>query len=196
MIKINVKQVLKEAEINRNKPKPLPKVKSVKVKSDVPIAGHQLDHIITDEALPEKNDLLHSLEREYADVRMERNKLSSRICTLVEDGADQGILRDLYHKIESYRVPLQQHYDNIAYVKQHGHLPQVKHEPEHEATLYELKDQKRKLIDKRCKLLAKLKPSAKKPKPEQLASWQLELDQCNVMYQDVEVRIKKMEGRA
>lgn len=196
MIKINVKKVLKEAEIKRNTPKPLPKV-TIRPKSP----GHQLSHVIVDEAIhmPPKepeNTLLHQLEREYADVRMERNKLSSQICGLVEGGADQSALRSLYHKIESFRVPLQEHYDKIAYVKQHGHLPEVKPESIHEPTLFELKDQKRKLIDKRSKLQAKLKPSAKATKPTQIANWELELEQCNAMYEDVDNRIKKLEGRA
>jgi hypothetical protein len=197
MIKINVKKVLKEAEIKRNTPKPLPKV-NIRTKSP----GHEISHAVIDEAVHiaapnnSTNSLLHQLEREYADVRMERNKLSSKICTRVEDGADEGELRDIYHKIESYRAALQEYYDKIAYVKQHGHLPEVKQEPEHEFTLFELKDQKRKLIDKRCKLQAKMKPSAKSVKPSQLANWQLELEQCNAMYEDVDMRIKKMEGRA
>jgi hypothetical protein len=208
MIKINVKKVLQEAEIKRNTPKPLPKVK-MRYKSpgiathgvvdealsipDVPLS---VDVVQKFKRYDSKTNLLHQLEGEYADVRMERNKLSSKICTMVEDGADEGELRNIYHKIESYRIPLQEYYDKIAYVKQHGHLPEVKQEPQHEFTLFELKDQKRKLIDKRCKLQAKLKPSAKSVKPSQLANWQLELEQCNAMYEDVDMRIKKMEGRA
>lgn len=199
MIKINVKKVLQEAEIKRNTPKPLPKV-NIRTKSEI-------THAVVDEAIQDRSNvfskterftslLLHQLEREYADVRMERNKLSSKICGMVEEGADQSALRAIYHNIESFRVPLQEHYDKIAYVKQHGHLPEVKQESIHEPTLFELKDQKRKLIDKRSKLQAKLKPSAKSTKPTQIANWELELEQCNALYEDVDKRIKKLEGRA
>lgn len=115
---------------------------------------------------------------------------------MVEGGASQDDLKDLYQKIEAFRIPLQQHYDKIAYVKQHGHLPEADTESVHEETLFELKDKKRKLVDKRCKLQRKLTASAKPSKPEQVANWELELEQATAEYNDVERRIKILEGKA
>jgi hypothetical protein len=143
----------------------------------------------------QQQTLLQKLESEYSDVRLERDKLSTRISFMVEEGATPSQLMHHYNEIESYRIPLQQYYDKIDYVKRNGHLP-GESDPEQEKTLFELKDQKRKLVDKRCKLQVKLKPSAKAQKPERLIMWQLELEQANSEYEDVEVRIKKMSGKA
>lgn len=215
-MKFNVNKVLHEAEIERQKPKPLPKVR---IKSKSTIGNHEVvipspgaakrqavseptepisidqEMIDSGKVYVEEQVLLHQLEREYADIRMERNKLSSLISTMVEEGATQEQLREHYEKIEAFRIPLQQHYDKIKYVKQHGALPEIKSDAKSEETLFELKDKKRKLIDKRCKLQKKLVASAKPSKPEQIANWELELEQATAEYNDVEKRIKQMEGR-
>lgn len=218
MKRFNVNKVLLDAEAERQKPKPLPKIR-IKKKSDTAIFArleggdhHPMNdlYLINEPTGPidasklgykiisteEDNTLLYQLEREYADIRMERNKLSSQISIMVEGGATQEALKELYHKIEGYRGALQSHYDKIKYVKQHGQLPEIKSDAQSEETLFELKDKKRRLIDKRCKLQSKLKVSAKPSKPVQIATWELELEQANAEYNDVEKRIKKMEGRA
>jgi len=128
-------------------------------------------------------------------VRMERDKLSTKISFMVEEGATPDQLKYHYNDIESYRQTLMDYYDKIEYVKRHGCLP-AESDPDQEKTLFELKDQKRKLVDKRCKLQAKLTPSAKAQKSERLILWQLELEQANAEYNDVEARIKKMSGKA
>ncbi|HMG92608.1 MAG TPA: hypothetical protein VK589_21270 [Chryseolinea sp.] len=200
MIKLNVNKVLEQREIERQKPKPLPKLR-IKGSTRSPIAQKILDetHSEVTDFVKEYGDekvLLHQLEREYGEIRMERNKLSSQICMMVEGGASQEQLKDLYQQIEGYRIPLQQHYDKIAFVKQHGALPEIKTEAHHEETIFELKDKKRKLVDKRCKLQIKLQKSAKPSKPAQVANWELELEKANAEYNDVERRLKVMEGKA
>lgn len=209
MKSIVIKEVHERIAIERAKPKP-------KVVIQRNLQGRQLADngkglgTVKDAGLPDgkavhseikeqaiaHNNILHQLEREYADTRMERDKLSSQIWRMVQDNSTQEQLRAHYEKIESYRIPLQQHYDKIAYVKQHGHLPEIKAEPHQDKSLLELKFEKRTLSDKRCKLAKKLKISAKPSKPEQIAFWQMELEQATARYHDVELKIKKMEGKA
>lgn len=203
---LSVSKVIKEAAIQRAKPKPLPKVvmkvKVVKPEINITVDDSQWvekSNVLLEQVQQLNNDiertLLQKLESEYSDVRMERDKLSTRISFLVEEGATPERLMQHYNEIESYRQPLKDYYDKIEYIKRNGCLP-AESDPDQEKTLFELKDQKRKLVDKRCKLQVKLKPSAKAQKPERLIMWQLELEQANAEYEEVEKLIKKMSGKA
>jgi hypothetical protein len=198
MIRINVQKVLTEAEQERNAPRELPRVKRSYQVEQEESPGSQCNQVPPVASaigtVPRIENLIFELEREFADMRTERAKLSTHIYRLVENGASKTDLMEQYDKIEAYRVPLQQHYDKIAYVKLHGHLPEVATESKEE-TLFELKDKKRKLVDKRCKLSAKLKVSGKPSRPVQLASWQIELELATAEYQEVEKKIKQLEGR-
>jgi hypothetical protein len=198
MIKLNVNQVLREADAERRKPKPLPKVAVKKARPagraavDKPI--DQQEATSTDR---QDDPTLRILEREYLDVRMQRSKESSKIVSMVEAGAPQEDLRLQYEKIESYRSEIRSKYDQLSYYKQHGQLPArpVEEKETKTYTLYELKDRKRKLIDRRCKLQAKLKPSGKPSKPFQIATWQMELDQSTAEYELICDEIKRLDGK-
>jgi len=207
-LKFNTQKVLQDAQAERDRPKPLPKIKAVSIlqtitKPSIVISADATQAIesLTAASAGITNLELSVAEREYADIRQERNKLSTTISFRVEEGASPQDLKDLYEKIEAFRDPIRQAYDRIKHIKQFGSVPSVvpasqPGSPVHEYSIFELRDQKRKLVDRRCKLAAKLKPSAKPSKPEQIAEWTLELEQANAQYADVEAKIKKLEGQA
>lgn len=197
------KEVLKQAAIEKRKPRPKPVIEVGNSSSKFQVSGVEekpnIEIKLDTEGLKPlnsaiKDTLLLQLENEYAVVFKERNILSTEIYRMVENGATQGELASHYKKIESYRPALIDYYNKIKYVKQHGHLPEASDvvSPMSEApkSLLELKDIRSKLIDKRCKLKAKLKPSATPSKADQVVFWELELAQAEAEYQNVQERIK------
>lgn len=199
MLKLNTQKVLKQAEEERNRPKPLPKIKAIQPR--IPQPGSKpvtqaIDSMLDPSSIHVTD--LSMAEREYSDLRQERNKLSTTISFKVEQGASTEDLKSLYEQIESFRDLIRSAYDKISRIKNGPANPTtVDVAPVGEAqSLFELKDQKRKLVDKRCKLQAKLKGSAKPSRPDQIAAWTLELEQANAQYNDLEQRIRKLEGKA
>jgi hypothetical protein len=187
-------QVLKQAAVERLKPKPKPVIEVGS--SKLVVVSEPEPHVEEQAEQPTTNNqqLLPQLEREQAQLLTERAKLSSQIWKLVANGASQDELKLHYERIEAFRQPLIDHYDKIAYVKKHGSLPEVPTTTNQQpTTLLELRELKRKLSDKRCKLKVKLQPSAKPSKPDQLLNWQMELAQAEAQYADVEERIKQMQ---
>lgn len=81
----------------------------------------------------------------------------------------------------------------IAYVKQHGKLPEVKVHQE-DSSLAGLKEAKRKLNDLICKTKAKLKPSAKPAKESKLLEWQMKLEVAETKRALIDQQIKQMEN--
>ena len=141
-----------------------------------------------------KTNLLSSLEIEYNSVMKERKILSSQIWKMVENGASKEELATHYDRIESYRPTLQKLYDDKNHVKQYGKLPEVQETNQDPETIAGLKLKKRSLIDKRCKLKAKL--AKKVSAPEKYVQWELELAQTEAMVIDVQNTIKQLEGKA
>lgn len=200
MIRINVKETLKAAEEAKNAPKPLPKVvvigRDASFKASGPSQPAPVEEIQPPALpIPDHDALIQSLEREFNAIKLERNKLSSQIWKMVENSASQSELYDHYHKIEAYRPQLQALYDKIDFVKLHGHLPEVKEEQKPEETLYYLKDLKKRLSDKRCKLQKKIQLSEAK-NPTKVSDWHIALDLAEAEYEAVELKIKKLEGKA
>jgi hypothetical protein len=204
MIKLNVKQAIKDAEIARSRPKPAPVIKitgSTPAKKEKPAAqkpNQSVQKVLQEAVLDRsrndvKSDLLRSLWTEYNAILTERNKLSTQIAHLVEDDADESRLMEQYNKIEGYRPGLQDLYDKIQYVQMHGHLPEAPQTIEEPETIYSLKVKQKAIIDKRCKLKAKL---AKKQayNPNKYVEWELELEQANVLYNELTDKIKKLQG--
>jgi hypothetical protein len=151
------------------------------------------------------NDILTEAElwREYDQVKTERNKLSSQIWKMVQNGADTEELRDHYTKIESFRPTLVDLWMKIEGLKKTGKLPEPKKELAPDSSnILELKDQKRKVVDKRSKLQRKIKEAMGnavdapngapiKPNSTMLQKWQLELDQANAEYVALSEQIRK-----
>lgn len=212
---IKPNEVLRTIAIEKAKPKQLPKVKvnrrGGKSKKKFSSGGLSHDYMVIDEALPgvAAASQIKQLEREYYGLRLERNKLSTQISYLVEEGATQGVLADHYQKIKNLRSAIKPYYEKIQHFKKFGSLPAVEtaklsspsaisslSAEDRHVKLLELKDKKRKLVDKRSKLKPKLRQSAKPAKPSKIIEWQQELDMANLEYDAVERQIKELEGKA
>lgn len=153
---------------------------------------------------------------EFNKVKTDRAKLSNRIMDEVQRGASKEELKDLVDDIKSYQPRLEKLYDQSRHVDQYGKLPQEvtpqKQEPAPDT--WALKDKKRKLSDKRSKLLKKLaggewttsvnstgelsldankKAVARNAKKQK--EWQDELDQVNAEYAFVDDQLKRLEGK-
>lgn len=200
MITIDVTEVLAAADKAKRSPKPVPEIRLVsgarlprkkRVKKKPVVVDPDVE-----KALPEpQSELLQSLYREFSALKVERNRLSTEIAHLVENGAPQERLKEQYDKIEGYRPRLQDLYDKIEYVSQHGELPVVPETPEEPETLASLKLKKESLIDERYKLRKKLQKRVAK-NPQRCIDWELRLAQADIEYQDICERIKQMEGKA
>lgn len=142
-----------------------------------------------------KTDLEKQLWIEFDALKVERDKLSTQIWKMVENGATQAELKAHYEQIESYRPGLIALYDKINHVKQYGALPAAPEPEEENLDPYYLKDRKKKLVDKRCKLRAKLKTSATPSKPAKILEWEQELAQADLEYQEVEDKLKRVAGK-
>lgn len=130
---------------------------------------------------------------EYNTVRIEQAKVSNRIAPLVANGASKQELADLHAEIESYRPEMQRLFQVARHVDQYGVLPELKVEQQIPSDVFSLKDQKRKLVDMRCKLAKKIKQGSLKE--HKLIEWQLELEQANAEFTMVDDQLKKLEGK-
>ena len=130
---------------------------------------------------------------EYNTVRIERAKVSNKIAPLVASGASKEALSELHAEIESYRPELQRLFEVARHVDQYGVLPELKVVQQVPSDIFSLKDQKRKLVDARCKLTKKLKQGSLKD--HKVIEWQLELDKANAEFNMVSDQLKKLEGK-
>lgn len=199
MIRLNVDETLKRAEIERKKPKPLPKVRVIAKNSPHKKSSPKklMPTVIEPDLSTPKSDLVAGLWVEFNQLKVERNKLSSQTWRLVK-GASQSELSGHYHKIEGYRPQLQAIFDKIKYVEVHGELPGAPPEmPAPTEDLFHLKFVKKKsLINVRSKLKRKLEKSAKPKNPERVLEWEVQLAQLDIEYAALCNRIKEMEGKA
>ncbi|MBZ0245142.1 MAG: hypothetical protein K8H85_04270 [Cyclobacteriaceae bacterium] len=141
------------------------------------------------------SDLERQLWIEFNAIKTERNKASSQIWKMVENGATQAELAEHYELIESFRPGLIALYDKIQHVKQYGALPAAPEPAEENLDPYFLKDRKKKLVDKRCKLRAKLRTRANPSKPAKILEWEQELALADMEYKEVEEKLKQIEGK-
>jgi hypothetical protein len=195
MIEINVKEVLR-ARDQKAKPRPLiettssPEVNSQKEVSEPTEKVSEPKPPVIDDA-----HLASKYWGAFNAIKIERNKLSSQIHTMVARGATKSELKGHYQKIESYRPHLVEAFDLARFVERHGNIPEEKKVENRPVDLFSLKDERRKLIDKRCKLQKKIK-EGKAKNPTRIAEWELELDQANAAHKLVDEKIKELEGRA
>lgn len=208
MLKFNTKQVLANAEEEKKKPKPLPKI-SIKRTSQSPEQCstqqqggiYNIDKVmmhITHQRVAEeiKTDLVSKCWHDYNEVLIERKKLSSMIWRMVADGATTAQLKEHYEKIESYKSQLGELFDRARYAERTGQLPEVIRDIStgQPADISSLKYEKKKKSEKRSKLKVKIERGRATNAPK-LAEWELELDQVEAEYNNLEERIKKMEGK-
>jgi hypothetical protein len=197
MIKINVKEVL-ESRDQKAKPRPVIKIGTSVKKVETPVQRNGTDvpgaEAVTARVM-QSNALVSQCWGAFSAAKIERNKLSSQIHTMVAAGATKSELKDHYEKIESHRPKLVELFDLSRFVERHGHLPEIKKVDEKPVDITSLKYERSRLIDKRCKLQKKIQVGEAK-NPARIAEWQLELDQTNAAYNLVDEKIKELEGRA
>ena len=207
MLKINVEEVLRHADEERKKPKPLPKIvfngkEKDKTKQCNDTAGgidnlrDVLTNITIQRTLEEaKTDLVSKCWHEFNELKIERNQLASQTWRMVEDGATTQDLKAHYEKIESFRPQLAQLFDSARHAERYGELPQeVKSENGQAVDITSLKYEKKKLTEKRSKLKAKIEKGRATQAPK-LLEWELKLDRVEAEYDHLDERIKKMEGK-
>jgi hypothetical protein len=210
MISFNTKEVLQQIEEDKLKPKPSIKIEIGKKKaSPAPeykiTGGLKPEQIVVNfddiESSPEtkvvsKSSIVSKSWEEFNQAKLERAKLSNEISKLIDQGATRSELAQHYEKIVACEPELQELFDKARHVEQYGALPELKtDEQEKPVDIYSLKDERRKLIDKRCKLQKKIKIGEAK-NPKKVIEWQLELDQANAHYNHIDEQIKKLEGKA
>lgn len=163
------------------------------------VESQPLDPVIIEKVKKdnEVGSLQSALWKEYNDsFVLPMNKLSTQIAHMVNRGATQAELAEHYEKIESYRPGRIALYEKIRYVEQYGKLPEAPEPEKENLDPYYLKDRKKKLVDKRCKLRAKLRTNANPSKPAKLLEWEQELAQADMEYLAVEEKLKQIEGKA
>jgi hypothetical protein len=139
-----------------------------------------------------RQDLLNELWSEYNEVLTDRKKLSTEFCRMVDADASKSELAAHYQRVDDLIDQGAEVYKKIQHVKQYGILP-APSAPS--IDLLQLKDQRNKLVDLRCKLSNKIK-LGKAKNPNRVLSWELELDQAEAEYTLIDHKIKKLEGKA
>jgi hypothetical protein len=196
MIRINVEEVLNRAQEEAQKPKPLPKILIATANRSYIADLDDVKAVVIEEvkgnfaSLP---DVLKPMWAEYSAALVERNRLSTQIAHLVENGATQDELREQYEKIESYRPQLQDLYKKIQDAER-GKLPEEP-TPTQPKTLAELKLEKEALIDRRSKLKKKIAAKVAM-NPAKYVEWEMDLAKANMEFQAIIEHIKVIEGKA
>jgi hypothetical protein len=193
MIRIKVKEVLQKSEAEKHQQKPAIKIVVHRSTPTPP----SIERVQKEAAIHEikggtKTDLLNHEWSEYKKISLDRKKLSKSIAVMVADGATKDELRSLYDKIQSLLEDGAEVYDRIQHIEQYGTLPQP---AAPNVDLILLKDQRKKLVDLRCKLATKVE-NGEITKHKRLQQWQLDLDKANAEYLLVDEKIKKLEGKA
>jgi hypothetical protein len=193
MIRINVKEVLKEAEMSAQEPKPAPKI-TIRIgpKPQDSVAEAMKEAAIHQVKSGTKKDLLDDCWSQFNEVLIERKKLSKQIAPMVGSGATKSELKEHYQKIDRLIDDGAEIFKSIRYVEQYGKLP----EPiAANVDILLMKDHRKKLVDLRCKLSKKIEIGQAK-NPKKVLEWQLEFDKANAEYILVDEKIKKLEGKA
>lgn len=190
---INLKRVPKIIEEKKSNPA----IKAPASEKGPSRLSIQSDWVKTIHAKPGQ---LNPLWQEFDKVKTERAHVSNKLFDLINRGATEEELKVLVHSIKDFQPRLENLFDQARHVDQYGALPKIAEvkRAESSSETWLLKDMKRKLIDKRSKLLKKINAGSewrlttdeqtgelsmdekKKPLPKKekkLMEWQAELDQ-------------------
>lgn len=212
MIEINTKEVLQRMAAREHPAKrevKRPNVKIVRVQRPVRHIDSADNNIPTHEEHEQayegshqyyrsraRGEILADLWQQMHDLKVARARLSNQLPGMYRRRAGEGQLMSMAKKINSYTDDMKVVYDNIRAVKQTGRLPAPEpksQDPLKSQDLVKLKKYRRSLVDKKCKLKAKLRPSAKNPKnPSRRTDWQVELDRVEAMHREVCSKIKEL----
>jgi len=138
--------------------------------------------------------LLQDLWAEFKSRKTDRAKLSNGYHQLLYEQVGSKILSGHYARIEAVSDELKEIYDKIRYVERYGELPEPPKESQEETDIYKLKEEKRSLVNRRCKVAAKLKNTTKYPsgssKRQELQAY---LDRMNIEYEQVQDKIMSIK---
>lgn len=203
---VNVKKVLAEAE----KPKPKPKIrvyfpdKKELIDSVIKKVIHvRSDDIDTEKGIPAYNskaEILADITQQERDIHIARAKLSNKYHELEAAGASQDLFRENYQQIEAYTDELKELFNKKRHVERYGQLPEepARREPSGDSdNIYELKEKRRSLNNRKHKAKKKLDKVAKYPpgstKHSELL---LEIDQIEAEQDQVNRKIARLETEA
>lgn len=191
MICIDVNKVLHEASVKKEL------IIEIIVDDNPEEQSEEIQEITIDnserEEIDLKSALMADLDQQHRDIYIERCKLSNKYMPMIDEGASQSMLASHYEKIESFTRELQQIFITRRFVEQNGRLPSQKtaNDIVDNTNLYALKDRKRKLSDKKCKLAAKLKVNTAKG-VKNIEKWSIELDKAIAEYDMVCKKIEEL----
>lgn len=215
-MKINIDQVLKQAEQRKNEPVPLPKIRVGKssAQPDQPVKSKPLQ---PQAPVDQRDMILKDLWAEISDIKTDRGKLSTRTWYLVEEikarlqqesqsklkAFLEGELADPelvihYSKIEALTDRAAEVYEKIKYVEQYGKLPEAPKPsfPDAEsANANALHYEIRRLDDLIYKTQKKIKGVAPK-NPTRLNEWREKLAQAEAMRDEKKRELKKLQHEA
>jgi hypothetical protein len=215
-MKINVHAVIARQEQRKKEAKPLPKIVIHKPGVDNSKAAVKKAH-------PPRNDrdlILTELETEFAKIKKERAKLSTKTTAIVNSIISKlqkegnavvqafrkgeipvPALKEHYAAIQEMTDQLKVLYDKIEYVKANGELPKEP-EPGVSVTNGESADVKaihyeiRRLDDLICKTKDKITQATaglKKPKnPERMATWHMKITMAEAERDELKHKLKRM----
>lgn len=198
MFIVKVKEVLEESA--KARPKPIIKVLP-SVKKSHPGKVAQPDDIEPEQihfSNPSKSELLADLTKEARDIHIERAKLSNKYHELESAGASQELFRENYHAIEALTDEMKVLFNKKRYLERYGQLPVEPSQPEPSSesdNIYELKEKRRSLNNRKHKAKKKLDQVAKYPPGSpRHTEIMLELDQIEAEQDQVNRRIKRLEA--
>lgn len=151
---------------------------------------------IHDTVPPVKGQLLAEIIREQADVRKARGKLSNQYQQLISSNASQAEFKTNYDKIEALTREMQELWDKRQYVERHGKLPPVKQEYNRidSNELFELKDLRRSLNNRKSKLQAKLRNKVSYPEgSSKRQEMQMDYEKLEAEQHEVRTKIMRLE---
>lgn len=142
----------------------------------------------------QKEQILKELEQEYRDIKRQRASLSNQYPKLVRENTGPEDLASHYMRIEAYTDQLKEIWTKKKHVELHGELPQDPRDQgidENAENLPALREKRRRLVDKRCKLKGKIEKSIR-PDSSKVQEWRLALDQADVEYNEIDQTIKRL----
>lgn len=131
---------------------------------------------------------------DYNSLRIEQARVANGIHELISRRAGKEEIAAMYARIESYRDDLVKLYHDARYTEQHGKAPTQPQPDKPKIEVALLKQQKRSLSDKRCKLQVKIE-KGKATNSKNLVKWEEELAIANLEYDNLVQRIKEIEGK-
>lgn len=143
-----------------------------------------------------RGELAADLVDQMRDLKIARARLSNQLSGMYREGSSQNEVERHVARIQGYTDQMKVVYDRQRHVERYGKLPDPeppKPSPLDSTNIMKLKEHRRTLVDKRCKLKRKLQPNARQPvNSSRRILWQEELDRVELEYKHVKKRIRDL----